>query len=182
MSGRPWIYLAGPDVFAPDVEARAARLKAWCMEHGAEGLFPLDNLLPDGPDLPERIREANMAMIRRADVLVANMTPFRGVSMDPGTAYEMGAAAALGKIVVGYTTDARSYESRISAAFPVRDAGGVLRDGDGMAVERFARPLADNLMMACGLDGMTHSPEDAIRMVVHVWRGRQPVRTTPGSG
>ncbi len=159
----PLLYLAGPDVFVPEPHARGAALKALCTEAGAIGLFPIDAEIDDAAHRPDAIREANMAMIRRCDAVVANMTPFRGPSMDPGTAYEMGAAAALGKLVVGYTTDPRPYAERVAAAMPVERApDGALRDGHGMAVEQFAVPLADNLMMACGVAALFDDARAAI--------------------
>lgn len=163
----PRIYLAGPDVFLPDPAARGAVLKALCTAHGAVGLFPLDGEVADAVDLPGAIREANMAMIRSCDALVANMTPFRGPSMDPGTAYEMGAAAALGKLVVGYSADPRSYVERVSAAMPVeRTANGVLRDTDFLSVEEFDVPLIDNLMMARGVEAILADAAHAISFAV----------------
>ena len=145
----PLLYLAGPDVFVPEARARGIALKALCTEAGAVGLFPIDAEIDDALHRPDAIRAANMAMIRRCDAVVANMTPFRGPSMDPGTAYEMGAAAALGKLVVGYTADPRPYAERVAAAMPVlRAPDGTLRDGHGMAVEQFEASLADNLMSA----------------------------------
>ncbi len=159
----PLLYLAGPDVFVPQPHARGVALKALCTAAGAIGLFPIDNEIDDAAHRPDAIREANMAMIRRCDAVVANMTPFRGPSMDPGTAYEMGAAAALGKLVVGYTTDPRPYAERVAAAMPVERApDGALRDRHGMAVEQFAAPLADNLMMACGVAALFDNAREAI--------------------
>ncbi len=160
------IYLAGPDVFLPDPVRRGAELKALCTACGAVGLFPMDHELPDAADRPRAIREANMAMIRHCDAVVANMTPFRGPSMDPGTAYEMGAAAALAKPVVGYTADRRSYVERVSAVMQVRrTSDGSLRDPDAMSVEEFALPLVDNLMMARGVDAMFATAAEAIAFV-----------------
>jgi len=49
------------------------------------------------------IYRGNVAHMDRSDAIVANMTPFRGVSMDAGTAFEMGYMAAKGKPVLGYT-------------------------------------------------------------------------------
>lgn len=159
----PLLYLAGPDVFAPDAVARGRALKALCAAVGAVGLFPIDNEIVNAVHEPAAIRAANMAMIGRCDAVVANMTPFRGPSMDPGTAYEMGAASALGKLVVGYTADGRSLVERVSAASAVaRRPDGVLRDDRDMAVEEFAVPLVDNLMMACGVAGLFGSASDAI--------------------
>ncbi len=141
--------------------------------HGAVGLFPIDGEIAEAVDLPGAIRDANMAMIRSCDALVANMTPFRGPSMDPGTAYEMGAAAALGKLVVGYTMDARSYVERVSAAMPVkRMADGILRDADAMSVEEFGIALIDNLMMARGVEAILPDVTQAIGFVVSRLQGR----------
>lgn len=156
-------YLAGPDVFLPDAAGRGAELKALCAASGLEGLFPLDGEISGIEDVPGAIRAANMDLIRRCDVVLANMAPFRGPSMDPGTAYEMGAGAALGKLVVGYTSDPRSYVERVSAAMPVRrTADGALRDAEGMSVEEFGQPLADNLMMARGVDALFATVEEAV--------------------
>ena len=100
---RPRIYLAGPEVFLPDPIA-AARLKvALCGEFGLEGLFPLDAAL-DFSGLTKhqqaaRIAAANEGLMRSADAVVANLTPFRGVSMDSGTAFEVGFMRALGRPV-----------------------------------------------------------------------------------
>ncbi len=161
------IYLAGPDVFLPDPVRRGVELKALCAGCGANGLFPMDHDIADAADRPLAIREANMAMIRSCDAVVANMTPFRGPSMDPGTAYEMGAASALAKLVVGYTADHRCYVERVCAFMQVRrSADGMLRDSDAMAVEDFDLPLADNLMMARGVDAMFASAGEAIAFAV----------------
>ncbi len=163
----PRLYLAGPDVFVADPAACGAELKAICAARGAVGLFPIDGDLADAADLPAAIRDANMAMIRSCDAVIANMTPFRGPSMDPGTAYEMGAAAALGKPVVGYTSDARSYVERVSAAMRIeRTPDGRLRDPDGLSVEEFEAPLVDNLMMAHGVAGVFPGAAEAVAFAV----------------
>ncbi len=161
------LYLAGPDVFRPDARAHGRALQALCADQGAIGLFPLDNEITGATDLPGAIRDANMAMIKSCDALLANMTPFRGPSMDPGTAYEMGVAAALGKIVVGYTDDPRSYVARVRGFCAVtRSETGTLRDPQGMDVEEFGVDLADNLMMARGVHRMAISAAQAIEIAV----------------
>lgn len=157
------IYLAGPEVFLPDPFACATKLKSLCRKHGVVGLFPLDADVVGERDEAHAsaIRTANMDLIASCDGIVANMSPFRGPSMDVGTAYEMGVGAALGKIVVGYTNDTRDYCTRVigyGSARPHRDGGW--RDGDGMAIEDFG--LADNLMMACGTAAILTSVEAAI--------------------
>ena len=180
------IYLAGPDVFLPDPVQRGVELKRLCAACGADGLYPLDNEIADAADRARAIRDANMAMIRSCDALVANMAPFRGPSMDPGTAYEMGAASALAKLVVGYSADRRCYVERVCAAMQVhRSADGALRDADAMAVEEFELPLVDNLMMAHGVEAMFTTAAEAIAYAAGLaQRSRQHVqlRLDDGAG
>ena len=100
------LYLAGPDVFRPDAEARGTALKAMCAQYGFEGLFPLDQSVPEAITEPaaqaEWIYAANIALIRRADAVLANLDFFRGAEPDSGTCFEVGYAVALGKPVYGY--------------------------------------------------------------------------------
>ena len=169
-SARPFrLYLAGPSVFAADPAAEGQKLKCICSAHGALGLYPLDSEISDGDaqtDIPGAIREANMDLIRQCDAVVADMVPFRGPSMDPGTAYEMGAGAALGKLIVGYTSDSRPYVERVGAHIGVTRSGGKLWDSRGMQVEDFGVHLADNLMMARGVDAIFATAEEAIAHAV----------------
>lgn len=125
------VYLAGFDVFYPDAVQRGARMKIACAERGLIGLYPFDN----EADCAEEIFEGNLSLIRRADLVVANLNPFRGQEMDSGTAFEIGYAHALGKEIWGYLDDDR----------PMRDRLGET-DGDGMTVENFGYPV--NLMIA----------------------------------
>ncbi len=132
------IYLAGPDVFYPDAAQRASRMKAGCARAGHEGVFPLDPPPVPGPSgSPEwlRIHLANEAHIRACDAMIANITPFRGVSADPGTAWEMGFMRALGRPVWAWTEDERDHADRITP--------------DGLLVESYG--LADNLMLEGGV-------------------------------
>ncbi len=150
----PRIYLAGPDVFLPDPLARAAALKAICARHGLVGISPLDAM--EGGDLPEwsnlneayRIARRNEAHIAGCAALVANLTPFRGPSADPGTVFELGYMRALGRPVFGWSNCAEPFAARTRAfcadATPQPD--GTWRDAEGLLVEDFP-PLADNLMI-----------------------------------
>jgi nucleoside 2-deoxyribosyltransferase len=149
----PRLYLAGPDVFLPDPLAQADRKKALCRQYGFEGVFPLD-AAPDlagvrGPaDAGLAIARANEETMRACDLAVANATPFRGPSLDPGTAYEMGFMRALGKPVFAYANAPGPYLDRVEAHYGtplVREGGGRWTAPDGMSVEDFG--LADNLMI-----------------------------------
>ncbi|MGF1623623.1 MAG: nucleoside 2-deoxyribosyltransferase [Alphaproteobacteria bacterium] len=147
------IYLAGPDVFLPDPVAMAEAKKAICAAHGFVGVFPLDKDLDLSGLSPaqagHRISRANEDLMRTCDLIVANMTPFRGPSMDVGTAYEMGFMRALGRPVLGYTCDGRLFAERTRAWIGIaRGVGGHPHgdaDADGMLIEDFA--MVDNLML-----------------------------------
>ncbi len=138
------IYFAGPDVFRPDVVAWAEEVRALCRAAGHQALIPLDNEASNAAD----ICAANLDMIRRADMVVANVDPFRGLEPDSGTAFELGFASALGLPVIAYFADARSLVEKVAAAQhrPLLRTASGLRDADGFAVEDFGLPL--NLMLA----------------------------------
>jgi nucleoside 2-deoxyribosyltransferase len=112
----PRIYLAGPEVFLPDALAMGARKAALCAEHGLAGVFPLDAQLGlaglPKAEAARRISEANEGLMRSCAGLIANLTPFRGVSMDSGTAFEVGFMRALGRPVLGYTNVIADYRTR----------------------------------------------------------------------
>jgi nucleoside 2-deoxyribosyltransferase len=143
------VYLAGPDVFLADAIDVGRVKKAHCSDHGLVGVFPLDAELAltrqDG--ISERIFNANVTLMRQCAAVVANITPFRGLSVDPGTAFEVGFAFALGKPVFAYTNVATNYRDRVVDAFGAgAQAEGREFAGDGMSVENFG--LVDNLMIA----------------------------------
>ncbi len=141
------LYLAGPDVFLPDALAVGARKRALCAAHGFEGLFPLDGNGVEPEASAKRIYDANIDLLRRSDGLVANLTPFRGISADVGTVYEVAYALALGLPVFAYTEDPAHLGTRIRAAF--KSGADTAYAGDGMIVEDFGLP--DNLMIAEGI-------------------------------
>jgi nucleoside 2-deoxyribosyltransferase len=127
------VYLAGPEVFLPDALDIGERKKRICAQHGFTGLFPSDSDAASGDphlDSAAAIFRHCVACMDRADLVIANMTPFRGVSMDVGTAVELGYMYARGVPVFGYTNVADDYGERVEA--------------DGMSVEAFG--LCDNLM------------------------------------
>jgi len=152
-TARPRIYLAGPDVFRPDAARRLDALAHACETRGLEALRPADDAIAASlpPDEAARaIYDTNMALLRRASGVIADLRPFRGVEPDSGTVFEVGAAIALGMPVVGYGVPEGSYAERVRAAMPtLRDEAGLLRDEEGMALEGFELPL--NLMLACSI-------------------------------
>jgi nucleoside 2-deoxyribosyltransferase len=145
------VYLAGPDVFLPDPQARGAALKAVCAAHGLRGVFPLDPIEDDPAwrALPEaqRIALRNEAHIRAACAVIANLSPFRGPSADVGTVFEIGFARALGLPIFAWSTDPRPFAARTRDFLgdaARHDTTGT-RDAQGMLVEDFG--CTDNLML-----------------------------------
>lgn len=138
------VYIAGPDVFRPDVLAWADDVRARCRACGLEALIPLDG----DATTPHGIYASNIDMVRAADVVVANLNPFRGAEPDSGTSFEVGFALALGKRVIGYIHSQEllcERVARLQGRPLAREADAVL-DADGLRVENFGLPL--NLMLA----------------------------------
>ena len=142
------IYLAGPEVFLPDPMAAGRQKQALCDAHGFAGVFPLDADLDlsglDKTEAARRISLANEGLMRSCDLLIANLTPFRSVSADAGTAFEVGFMRALGRPVLGYTNTPLDLRRRSEMA----RAGQHLpfdSDSPAIAIEDF--DLAENLMI-----------------------------------
>lgn len=158
----PGVYLAGPGVFRSDVAAFAATLKELCRQHGLVPLWPMDNEIAPEADKArqaDHIRRANEDMIRRADAVIAELTPFRGPNMDPGTAYEIGFAVALGKAVFAWMPDRRTLLERTVNATSV-DRDGVIYDAEHFAIEDFG--LGENLMIATSVQRMFATAAEAV--------------------
>ncbi|WP_317933523.1 nucleoside 2-deoxyribosyltransferase [Halioxenophilus sp. WMMB6] len=163
-----YIYLAGPEVFLSEPVAAGAEKKQMIEAMNSqydwpfrlEGLYPLDNEIPDfKPDYPTGIRiyQANIAQMNKAHFILANMVRFRGPSMDVGTAFEMGYASGLGKPVFAYyeakpfygaEEEPGVYNERVVSFFKLKPGANV--DPDGISIESFA--MSDNLMMIGALD------------------------------
>ncbi len=150
-------YLAGPDVFFPDPEVWLDRKKTICVRYGITGVSPLDpiaNQPADWDALPfwRMIAHRNEAHIRGCDIIIANLTPFRGPSADVGTVFEVGFARALGMKILGYATTTMPFLARTRAAYETTEQpDGSYRDQDGLLVEQFG--LFDNLMIEGGIAG-----------------------------
>ncbi|MDY0191474.1 MAG: nucleoside 2-deoxyribosyltransferase [Desulfuromonas sp.] len=140
------IYLAGPDVFEPEAITIGEKLKQLASAYGFIGMFPLDNLIENqgtAHEIARAIRTANIQLIQSADIVMANLNPFRGLEPDSGTVFEIGFATALGKQVYAYAADCREMIVRVREAQQL-DACAT-RCKDGKTIEDFQ--LSHNLMM-----------------------------------
>lgn len=160
---RPRVYLAGPGVFRLDAKAFGDRLKAKCAGAGLDGYFPLDgDVAGDTPTaVAGSIFRANRSAIDAAQAIVADISPFRGPNMDPGTAWEIGYGHARGIPVFAWTTATESLLRRT-----VIERGSVLPgaanvcDRDGWIIEDFA--LTENLMIAIAAASIHENEDGAI--------------------
>lgn len=145
------VYLAGPDVFLPNVIEIGEMKKELCKKYGFEGLFPMDTELnleglePYSAGLI--ISEANEELIRKSDFVIANITPFRGPSADVGTIYEIGFAKALGKLVYAYTNTKKLFTERTKIFLGLEE--NVNCDNNKMIIEKWG--MVDNLMIDGGI-------------------------------
>jgi nucleoside 2-deoxyribosyltransferase len=150
MAQRPKLYLAGPDIFLPNAADIGQRKKDLCESFGFEGLYPLDNETMPGFSEERRdafIYRANVAMIHDADAGIVNLTPFRGVTADVGTAFELGLLTGLNRPVFAYSNDVETLLERTKrngmAAYD--SATSSWRDPHGLLIEDFGN--ADTLML-----------------------------------
>lgn len=138
------VYLAGPDVFAPDSAQRAEQYKKLCLAYGFTPLHPADN----AEQTAQGIYTSNISLIKSADALVANLNPFRGAEPDSGTAFEVGYATALGLPVIGYLdspTTVRDQVKKFYGPIYLDQETNQWLDQNEYIVENF--DLATNLML-----------------------------------
>jgi nucleoside 2-deoxyribosyltransferase len=144
------IYLAGPEVFLPEFgRAVFDAKKTLCLSYGFVGVSPMDGELDLTGLSPFAqgvgIYRANLLHMQQCDAIIANMTPFRSVSMDVGSAFEMGYMAASAKPVLGYTHVTSPFEDRAIHYYDPGCRHQLETYSTGTSIERFG--MADNLMM-----------------------------------
>ena len=211
------IYLAGPEVFLPDPIAKGADKYAAIERFNHEilldknfrfvGRYPMDaqidTLIDECAETPATamsIFRADVALMDESDLIIANITRFRGPSADVGTAFEMGYMHAQGKPVFAYynmqetyaTADQRQTsvfdyaspdsDARTDYAKKVHDfASGYLvdrttdkdRDNYTHLIENFG--LADNLMLIGAMQA--NSPTQSYAPAASFWESLQEVAT-----
>jgi nucleoside 2-deoxyribosyltransferase len=145
-------YLAGPDVFLREAGTLTSAKRELCRQYGLIGVSPVDNIVDfSGLSKTEaalRIALTNERLIRDCDLVIANVTPFRGPSADVGTVYEMGYARGLGRAVFAYTNDGGNLLARMREDTNFKlteDGSGRYEDEHQMHIEDF--DCFDNLML-----------------------------------
>jgi nucleoside 2-deoxyribosyltransferase len=144
------LYLAGPDAAYPESAELIARKRLVCEANGLTPRLAADQTILSDRAGELRAREAYagaLASLRASDVVIANLTPWRGPGCDPATAFEIGFASALGKPVLAYMNldneDEAEYRARVEAWIgAAADEQGVWRDADGSEIEDLGLPEA----------------------------------------
>jgi nucleoside 2-deoxyribosyltransferase len=147
------LFLAGPDLWLPDAAGLLKRKRDLCEAAGFVGLSGRDATLVETEPSEAMAREIYAGVLERvrsADAVIVNLTPWRGPGADPGTSFEAGFAAALGKPVFAYlnvaTEEEAEYRGRVEFAVGASlGEDGLWRDGEGCEIEDFALP--DTLML-----------------------------------
>lgn len=160
---RKKIYLAGPDVFKADAKTLSLELKSLCEKYGFIGMFPLDNEIDDADEnIALKIFKANKIMIDNADIVIANLNPFRGKEPDSGTVWEVGYSVAKGKKVYGYMSDKRAYVDRFDESEKIK-RGDMFFDQNGDVIEDFS--LETNLMISCSVESIESNLEEVLKKI-----------------
>jgi nucleoside 2-deoxyribosyltransferase len=161
-ASKPRVYLAGPGVFRPDAREFGQRLKAKCAQAGLVGCFPLDNDIAAGTpaETARAIYRANVDLIDTSLAIIAEISPFRGPNMDPGTAWEIGYGVARGLPVYAWSTDPNLLFARTEGHLGAHPHAGTGHDQNGWIIENFG--LIENLMIAVSAASLHATDDEAI--------------------
>ncbi|MGV1829363.1 nucleoside 2-deoxyribosyltransferase [Agrobacterium vitis] len=150
------LYLAGPEVFLADAREVLDAKATMTRVYGFEPICPGDISIEPAPTLHAfglKISAVDEDMMNRADGVIANLTPFRGIAADPGTAFELGYMCAQGKLVAAYTNVIDNHYARTAGFYQGNVTLGPdqrKRGPDGLSLEDF--DMIENLMLHGGIE------------------------------
>ncbi|NEI68840.1 nucleoside 2-deoxyribosyltransferase [Rhizobium lusitanum] len=148
-------YLAGPEVFLPNAREILDRKIALTRSYGFTPVSPGDLSVPETETRRQRglaISAINEKLMSSADLIIANLTPFRGVAADVGTAFELGFMCARGCPAFAFSNCTENHFERVRGLYGGEvhlGPDGRHRGPDGLALENF--DMADNLMLDGGI-------------------------------
>jgi nucleoside 2-deoxyribosyltransferase len=150
------VYLAGPEVFRPNARAILDRKIQLTRRCGFTPIAPGD-LDIEAAETKRAgglaISSTNERLMPSADLIIANLTPFRGIAADVGTAFELGFMCARGCPAYAFSNTTRNHFERVKRYYDGQirvDEVGRYRGSDGLAIEDFE--MADNLMLDGGIE------------------------------
>lgn len=149
--------MAGPEVFLPNAREVLDRKIALARSYGFTPVSPGDLTIPETETETKRerglaISAINESLMMSADLIIANLTPFRGVSADVGTVFELGFMCARGCPAFAFSNRSENHFERVSDLYggEIRlDTDGRYRGPDGLSLENF--DMTDNLMIDGGI-------------------------------
>lgn len=167
-------FLAGPDCFYPNFEEMRKEKIRVCEEYGLEVLpFGSDaEKKDDKPVTDHSICWDNIERLENSDLVIANLTHFRGPEPDSGTVYECAYAFAKGKKVYAYydyvdmVTAVEKEYGPVTWEETVKDDGTVVKspkDKDGRSIENWGKAL--NLMLTGSFPCIHGSFEDVMKVI-----------------
>ena len=131
------IYLAGPNVFRAKNDTYFDDIKMALRDLGDKFDVNVTGVSPQiNSKYPNKIFDGCIALLDTCDGVLADVRPFRGVSADVGTSWEMGYAYAKGIPIVSYNIPTDDYKYRL---------GPLTAQDIFPEVEDFGLP--DNLML-----------------------------------
>lgn len=152
------VYFAGPDVFRKNAIEYFESIKDLCDYYKLIALIPYDGSIQKS----DSIYAYNIFLLNQCDVVVANISPFRGASLDPGTALEIGYAKALNKPVIAYNNYVNNnYKDRVT-----EDMINISKEY--RVVEDFC--LYDNLMIMHSCDFIHDEIRGALSTVANLYK------------
>nr|WP_279287236.1 nucleoside 2-deoxyribosyltransferase [Bittarella massiliensis (ex Durand et al. 2017)] len=164
--------MAGPDMFWPNGMEIGAGYVELSHRYGIDGIFPPDPAREDQyreytpadnsqEELEKKIFTHDMNQIYRSDMIIANLNDFRrGQEPDSGTAFECGAAWALGLRCYAFMEDIRPLVERFSGA-KHQNLEGRWVDGQSYLIED--RGLPYNLFLGVPFTFVQGTMEDAMK-------------------
>ncbi|ODT06600.1 MAG: nucleoside 2-deoxyribosyltransferase [Mesorhizobium sp. SCN 65-20] len=150
------VYLAGPEVFLPNAREVLDQKIELTRRYGFVPVSPGDLEVPATDTKRAKglaISSINQRLMMSTDMIIANLTPFRGVAADVGTAFELGFMCARGCPAYAFSNTASNHFDRVAHHYEGRiqaDGDNRLRGPDGLAMEDF--DMVDNLMLDGGVD------------------------------
>jgi nucleoside 2-deoxyribosyltransferase len=129
----------------PDARAHALRKIEICARYGILGRTPLNEDIERAAEMSDAafaaaIFHKDLAMMAACDIIIANLTPFRGASADSGTLVEVGWFLGCGRPIFGYSNCATLFTDR-----SLRHVEAMPDPHPGLVVHGFGLP--DNLMI-----------------------------------
>lgn len=153
-------------------------LQAKCTRAGLTGCFPLDGEASGerpADETPQQVADAiyraNVMLLDSVQAIVADISPFRGPNMDPGTAWEIGYGIAKGLPVFAWSDDFSTLFERTRRHVSAAPSPQRRHDGNGWLIEDFL--LVENLMIARSVTSLHRCDDEAIEACAAALRGKR---------